>query len=371
MTNRPVELLILQATSFCNIDCGYCYLPNRSDRTKMQDEVAFAAIDRVFEYEQQKQPFTIVFHVGEPLAAGKSFFHNVANHAKARRRDEVWATFNVQTNGTLIDQEWCDLFKEHGFRVGISLDGPEPLHDAFRVDRRGKGSFEKVMLAIELLHRNDIAFHILGVLSSKSYDYADEIYDFFASLDPTHICFNVDEVEGANRESTTFQTDEENYANFWRELCDRWIADNMRLEFRELNGLLASIVSQDGNDTEPLNQMSQPFSIVTVSANGDFSTFSPELMAAPANRFVYGNVLNDSLSSVLHNEKLLIDSAAILAGNVLCRNTCGHFSICRGGSPSNKFYEHGRLNVSETENCRYTKKILADTVVSQLEKALL
>src|SRR5271165_6504710 len=140
----PINLVIVQATSFCNLDCGYCYLPDRQLRNQIPLELVTTIFDRVFESPFVGDAFTVCWHAGEPLAMPVSFYRDafeaVERSRLAHGRDQCFVTQSVQTNATLITQAWCDLFKEYCVEVGVSIDGPAAVHDAHRKYRSGHGS---------------------------------------------------------------------------------------------------------------------------------------------------------------------------------------------------------------------------------------
>src|SRR5262249_42638893 len=108
----------------------------------------------------------------------------------------------IQTNATLIDQEWCDLFAKGGIQVGVSLDGPEDLNDSQRVDRRGKGTFAAAWRGLQLLKANSIPFFLLAVLTEASLDRAEEIWRLIRESGATSIGFNMESVLNAHSDSS-------------------------------------------------------------------------------------------------------------------------------------------------------------------------
>lgn len=370
----PIDLLILQVTEFCNLDCKYCYLPNRSSTAAMTPEVLENAIEHAFSLSVQDKPFTIVFHAGEPLLADKSLFLHAIDFARKFASKSVHANFNVQTNGMFIDEEWCRIFQHGPIQVGVSIDGPQAINDANRIDRRGRGSFAKVKAGIDLLRANNINFHAISVLTEVAYQNPRGMYEFFKELSPTGVCFNVDEIDGANAKSTTYSTSETAVRNFWQTISDSWLADGSRVAIRELNALFDYLSRGPSSKArDQFNQTNCPFGIITVAANGDFSTFSPEFMALPVkhgDRFVYGNVLRDRYEDVLNSAKFLNDLSEITLGVNACNTECEYFAICGGGCPSNKYAEAGSMAVSTTKHCHFSKKIVIEEFMRCVENRL-
>jgi len=112
---------------------------------------------------------------------------------------------SIQTNGTLINDGWCEFIKNHDIRIGLSIDGPELVHDAHRKDRRGQGTHARVMEGVRCLRKHGIDFHVIAVVTERSLDYPDEVFNFFLENGMHQIGFNIEEIEGTNASSTLSQ----------------------------------------------------------------------------------------------------------------------------------------------------------------------
>ncbi|MGB8507830.1 MAG: radical SAM protein, partial [Pyrinomonadaceae bacterium] len=195
MGYKPLDLLVMQPTSFCNLDCTYCYLPNRHIAKRMSYETVDAVFTDLATAPFLGQRLTVVWHAGEPLAAGLPFYFRVVDSSKQLEIRRCHVTHSIQTNATLINDEWCEFFKSHNFRLGVSLDGPSFLHDTARKTRAGKGTHAQVMRGVECLQRHGINFYALCVLTRKSLNHAEDIFEFFTSRGIERLCFNIEEVE--------------------------------------------------------------------------------------------------------------------------------------------------------------------------------
>ena len=118
----PLDLLIFQSTSFCNLDCKYCYLPNRALNSKIDIEIIERTLNNVIESGIIKDSFSIVWHAGEPMVIGVDFYRKVNDLIKKIIPKNITVNQHIQTNATLINDEWCDFFNESNMRVGISVD---------------------------------------------------------------------------------------------------------------------------------------------------------------------------------------------------------------------------------------------------------
>jgi len=369
----PINLVIVQATSFCNLDCGYCYLPDRQLRNQIPLELVTTIFDRVFESPFVGDAFTVCWHAGEPLAMPVSFyrtaFEAVERSRLAHGRDQCFVTQSVQTNATLITQAWCDLFKEYCVEVGVSIDGPAAVHDAHRKYRSGHGSHAAAMRGVALLQQNGIPFNVIAVVTDDSLDRPDEIFDFFYDNGMTDVGFNMEEQEGLNVSSSLAPraSTEERYRAFMQRMWDRTVQAGGEFRLREFETLCSLVYN--GQRLEQTD-MNAPFKIVNFDHAGNFSTFDPELLSVevePYGLFTFGNVLTDSLDSICATEKFRRAHADMQAGVELCRSSCQYFGVCGGGAGSNKYWENRSFRSTETQACRYRAKVVTDIVLAELE----
>jgi uncharacterized protein len=371
----PLQLLILQASPFCNINCKYCYLPDRSATRKMSAAVVEAAVRFVLDANLVKDRFTVVWHAGEPLTVPTSFYRAAVDliGGVVGARSEV--TYSVQTNATTIDHEWCDFLKEHRFHVGVSIDGPEFIHDANRVTRSGQGTFARTMRGVRLLREYDIEFHVIAVLTNASLQHADELFEFFRGIGVSRLGFNIEEAEGPHRSSSITRESEADYIRFMRrfgELC-RASDPPGSIGVRELVNMESCIRGNANGTGRTRGQECTPFSIVSVDSQGNVSTFSPELMGNTGKAysgFVFGNVLRDRFEDVVNGPAFQAAARDIRAGVELCERACGYFAVCGGGAPSNKYYENGTLASTETLHCRYKIQLVAEQVLGEIKASL-
>ena len=158
LTLGPIGLVVLQSTGFCNIDCSYCYLPGRAVKQTMDLGTVRELSQLIFDKTLLNRELDIVWHAGEPLTLPPSYYAEAVEILEEARPREIIAHYGVQTNGTLIDDEWIDLFRRHKFTVGVSLDGPRDLHDRCRKFRNGLGSHDRVIAGISKLQAAGIPF---------------------------------------------------------------------------------------------------------------------------------------------------------------------------------------------------------------------
>ena len=181
----PISIMIKPASSTCNMQCKYCFYndvaKNRETPSHgaMSLQTAETVVKKAFAYADGN-PVWFNFQGGEPLLAGKAFFRATLNLISRANIKNSPVFLGIQTNGTLIDDEWCEIFKTNDFLVGLSLDGDETAN-VNRVDKDGNPTFQKVVAAAKLLQKHDVNFNILTVLTKDVAMRIGKIYPFFTS----------------------------------------------------------------------------------------------------------------------------------------------------------------------------------------------
>jgi uncharacterized protein len=376
-TQPLVELLVIQPTPFCNINCHYCYLTNRNSNKRLSLPILKRTMENVFGGGLVGEKLSIVWHAGEPLvmpiAFYKEAFQAIENLSIAKKK----ITHSIQSNGILINDKWCELIKEHNINLGLSIDGPAFIHDAQRKTRRGAGTHARVMNGVKTLQKNGIDFHVISVITEQSLDYPDEVFGFFLEHGIRRIGFNIEEIEGANQASTlTENSVRERIKDFLHRLYDLQKNAQGAVEIREFENAYRAIAQSSNASAEDVsgrNDQVVPYKIISVDCDGNFSTFSPELLGLNIpvyGDFSFGNIMVDHLADMTRNDKFNRVFEDIQAGVRLCSETCEYYSLCGGGAPSNKYFENGTFASTETMYCRYTIKMPIDIVLADLENSL-
>jgi len=367
----PLELLVLQPTPFCNLDCSYCYLPDRQSTRRMSLETLERTFAWVFSSGLVREPFTLLWHAGEPLVVPVSFYEDAIRLLDRHNRSGVTVYHSFQTNATLLDAEWCAFIRRHGIHLGVSVDGPAYLHDRRRRTRQGKGTLDRVLHGIHLLNEHQVPFHVITVLTADSLDYPDELFDFYQAHQIAQLGFNVEEIEGPNTTSSLLGPQmKERFRRFFARFVDLASSAEPVLAVREFEtsaGALLGVRYGPGART----QENKPWAIVNVDCDGNFSTYSPELLGLSSSRygsFALGNVANDRLEDVLASERFRLLETDVGHGVELCRQSCPYFTFCGGGPPVNKYFENGTFASTETLFCRLPKQVCLDVTLAWLER---
>ena len=226
-----LSLLIKPASGNCNMRCRYCFyadeLDNREIRSygKMSVDTMHTIVDKAMEYGDYE--CTIAFQGGEPTLAGLDFYRDLVAYVTAHENPKkLKIHYALQTNGYLINEEWAAFLGENHFLVGVSLDGLKEIHDRYRLDTAGKGTYQRVISAIRLLEKHQVEYNILTVVTAATARNGQKIYNYFKKnhfgyqqyiecLDP------IGEEPGQHEYSLT----PEKYGEFLKSMFDAWYLD--------------------------------------------------------------------------------------------------------------------------------------------------
>jgi uncharacterized protein len=363
----PLRRVIVQPTSFCNIDCDYCYLADRDSRRVMGQPVV-EALARVLAATPLIGPAVeIRWHSGEPLTAPISFYRQACATLAQALSTRTRVTFSVQTNGMLINDDWCRLFRDFGFEVGVSIDGPASVHDRHRRTRRGAGTHQRALAGVAALRRNGLPFGVISVVTAELLRRGEEYRSFMAALNPVSIGLNPEESEGEHVSDLFGQSGfEAAYAEFLTAMY----------RFQERTGIVvrrfAEISQAISHASLPVrNEQTEPLCLLSVDADGNLSSFSPELLGwrAPAyDDFLLGNVTDGDLDLTAWRTPFARLAADVALGRSRCAQTCPYFSLCGGGAPANKWIENGSFATTVTAACRLNTMTAVDVVLAALEE---
>ncbi len=366
----PLELLVIQPTPFCNLDCSYCYLPDRLDKRKISLETLEKVFDWAFSSGLIRQDFTLLWHAGEPMVLPATFYEQATLVLERCNTSGFAVTQSLQTNATLVNDAWCDFIRRRNVQVGVSVDGPDFLNDRNRTTRSGGGTLERVLRGMQLLRDHDIFFDVITVLTSASLDYPDELFDFYIEHGISDVAFNVEEIEGPHVTSSLAGNGmEPRFRRFYSRFMDLALSSDPPLRVREFESSRSSIARPE--ELSRRTQENRPFGILNVDCEGNFSTYSPELLGLSSPRlgsFALGNVARDTLDSVLAMPRFIALDDEIRRGVDLCQDSCRYYPFCGGGPPGNKYFENGNFATTETLSCRLHKKATFDVALDKFER---
>jgi uncharacterized protein len=365
-----INIVVVQPTPFCNINCSYCYLPQRADKTVMRHSTVRVLFEQLFASSWASQELTVIWHAGEPLVVPPIFYESAFQTIAALCPSSVRVQHSMQTNGMLLSTEWCDLFKRWHVGVGVSIDGPRRLNDAHRLTRTGRSTFDQALAGIRLLRREGVPFHVISVLSQTSMDASQELLDFYVAEGIEDVCFNVEESEGAHTSDLLGGNDPQRRFRVFLSTFWQLARQGGKIRFiREIDGMLARVFRPEGELVR--NVQVEPFGMLNVDCSGNVSTFSPELLGlknAKYNDFVIGNINADSLEEMRRSAAMRAMLRDIAAGVELCRQSCEYFSVCGGGAPVNKLFENGSFESARTSFCDLTQKVPIDLILEAFSR---
>jgi uncharacterized protein len=377
-----ISLVIVQSTSFCNLDCSYCYVPDRSIKGSISDET-LSHFFRVLFSSDLSDDCRIVWHAGEPLVSGIAFYERMLeiqrHHNTRGRRIAHW----IQTNGTLIDEAWCAFFKQNSVSISISVDGPAFLHDRHRTDRGGRGSFHRVFRGVELLKRWKIPYQVLSVITREALNFPDEYFEFLLENGIERSAFNIEELNAQTKRSSMVSKEDladredlmREYKHFVGTLFNLWKRNYQEIEIRELSQMY-HIVNEKSKNLAFRRVSEEQFGmeVLNIKKNGDVSTFSPELIEGndgDPDSFVLGNVRDlTSFAELMHTPRYKAIEDEVHTGIEKCRKSCAYFDFCGGGHLSAKYFENGTFACTETDYCKLHRQALVDVVLDNLSTAV-
>ena len=226
-----LSLLIKPASGSCNMRCRYCFYADETENRetalmgRMSTETMHTIVDKALEYGDYQCAF--VFQGGEPSLAGLPFYQDLTDYVNSRPNPKhIQFSYCFQTNGYALNDDWGKWFAENKVLVGISLDGPKEIHDHYRVDCAGKGTFNKVMDSIKMLRRHNVDFNVLTVVNGANARRGKQVYEFFKKQDFRYQqyieCLDpIGEVQGNHEYSLTA----EKYEQFLKAQFDAWYLD--------------------------------------------------------------------------------------------------------------------------------------------------
>jgi uncharacterized protein len=223
---KPLYVMLKPVGAVCNLRCKYCYYLEKKDL--YPDSATYTMSDDLLEeficryLESQTMPETLfTWHGGETLMRNIGFYKKALalqrKYGRGRPVDNV-----LQTNGTLLTDEWCRFFKENNFLIGVSIDGPRHCHDVYRKDREGRPSFHRVMKGIELLKKHGVEFNVMGTVNDYNVDYPLEFYRFFKKMDCRYIQF-APIVETVGGQAAAWNVPAAKWGDFLIAIFDEWV----------------------------------------------------------------------------------------------------------------------------------------------------
>lgn len=324
---KPFSLLIKPASADCNMNCHYCFYLKKSSLYpqekvhRMTEETLDKLISSYMETSQHC--YTFGWQGGEPTLMGMDFFKKVVELQKRYGKAKSLVSNGLQTNGTLIDNDFARFLSRYRFLVGISLDGPQYMHNHYRKTIKGKGTFNNVMDTIDILKENDVEFNILVLVNDINVKKAKEIYEFLVYNNIYYHqyipCVEFD----SNGNLKPYSINGEQWGNFLIELFNLWYpGDIHRISIRLFDSILSYLVRGKSTICHMENDCRQ---YLVVEYNGDIY---------PCDFFVrndlrLGNINTDSWEDLLNSASYSEFGKAKSGFSFICKS-CQYLDFCYG-----------------------------------------
>lgn len=321
--------MVKPSSSLCNMSCKYCFYHSlaRQRESYSYGQMSFETIERVI-YEALKfaagGPFYLSFQGGEPLLRGKEFFRFVLDKIREHNKKHSPVALAVQTNGLHIDDEWCRLFLEGNFLVGLSLDGEEE-DNINRVDNAGNPVFGKVLASAKLLQRYGVDFNVLCVVTERAAKNIARIYKFFASQGFRHLQF-IPCLKPLGSGYSPFCITERTYGDYLITLFDLYLEDIRNGNYVSVRHLDNFALLAKGQRAEQCGMNGTCGAQFVVE--GDGTVFPCDFYCL--DEFKLGNINETTFSDIARLAKFwqFIKGSASESRKCL---SCAYYNLCRGG----------------------------------------
>ena len=354
---RGFTSMVKPVGSLCNMRCKYCYyLDKAALYDYRQPLMSYELLERYIRanIEGNNSPvIAFAWHGGEPLLAGKEFFRKAValeqKYAEGRTVEN-----SIQTNGLFLDDEWCAIFRDNNFLVGVSIDGPEHIHDAHRVDAGGQPTFARVMKGIERLYRNRVEYNTLTTVNIHSEGRGAEVYNFLRGISVFMQFLPVAELlcdgriqspEAQKADIAPWSVSAKGFGEFMCDVFDIWVKKDVGRRYVQLfDATLALMV---GVQPSVCSLCETCGSGLTVEHNGDVYC---------CDHFVYpeykiGNIHTDRLADLAYCDRQFefgVAKRALLPRE--CRH-CKYYNLCHGECPKHRFIDDNRGEYGKNYLC--------------------
>ena len=346
---------IIQTTENCNLACKYCYISD--ERKDMNIEVLKTSIDKLSKAIDKGGRLRITWHGGEPLSRGLDFYL-YAQELLSQHKNGIHVSQGMQTNGTLVDEEVIDFSKKHDIGIGLSIDGPEDIHNANRIYHKGGGSFTRAMESLNLLRKHQLPTGAISVFTKKSIGREEDIYGFFKE-NKLNVQINPLALLGkSKRNEEEIGVTSKEYGKAMSNLFLMWFYEkNPTMKFDNFWHIMGAIATGTPTICTYSNNCCGT-SYISICPNGD---------VYPCNRFSWnetfllGNIMEQNLDDMFSSDVL---QEFRNRKDLKSCQPCEYHNICNGGC-SGSAYSHTNRIMSKDYYCTAIKTMFKTT-----EKAL-
>jgi uncharacterized protein len=350
---KPFHIMAKPHGPICNLSCTYCYYlekenlyPGNGRDFRMRDEVLENYV-RQYILAQPAETIRFAWQGGEPTLLGVKFFERAIElqkkYAGGRKIENAF-----QTNGTLLDDKWGEFLARNNFLIGLSIDGPEELHDAYRVDKGGQPTFGRVMRGLSFLKKHGVDFNTLTVVNRKNSYHAGEVYRFLKQIGSTFLQFipiveQVSSEQDANglvllkpfsRQQTTvseWSVEPLQFGSFLLQIFDAWVIQDVGRIFVQIFDV--SLESWHGVPQSLCVFAPECGQALAIEHNGDL--YSCDHFVYPENKL--GNIMDRSLDTLITQPQQSRFGRAKAAALPLDCQKCDVLFACNGECPKHRF----------------------------------
>lgn len=349
---KPLYVMLKPAGSLCNLACEYCYYLEKKNLYNKEGNEKFIMSDDLLERftEQyilsQTQPqILFTWHGGESLMRPISFYQRALELQKKYGRGRHIENC-IQTNGTLLNDDWCKFFKENNWLVGVSIDGPQEFHDEYRKNKQGLPSFQKVMKGINLLNKHGVEWNAMAVVNEYNADYPLEFYNFFKEINCHYIQFTpvvermtryqdgrylATPLEDERAELADFSITPEQWGNFTCAVFDEWVKQDVGNYYIQLFD--ATLANWVGEKPGVCSLAATCGHAGVMEYNGD--VYVCDHFVFP--EFKLGNIYTKTLTQMMYSEEQLGFGADKQRQLPMQCKECEFLFACNGECPKNRF----------------------------------
>ncbi|MCC0660859.1 SPASM domain-containing protein [Clostridioides sp. ZZV14-6154] len=328
---KHLSVLIKPASSLCNLRCKYCFYADVSDARKiksygiMNDSTMKKLIDNVYRDLEENDIITFAFQGGEPTLAGIDFFRLFVEYVNTKN-SKVKVQYVIQTNGTLINEEWCQFLKENRFIVGLSIDCMSNNHNENRVDANQKGTFNQVIKTKEMFDKNSIDYNILCVLTNNIARYPKKVFSFIIDNNIKYIQFIpcLNDLDCSNESKHALKP--ERFSSFYKQIYSLWEEEYKKGNYISIGLIdnIANLLTRGRTGTCGMSGQCQ----IQYVIEADGGVYPCDFYVL--DEYKIGDITKDSLKEIFNNKKAqqFINNKEELTQ--ICKN-CEYVRLCNGG----------------------------------------
>ncbi|MBQ8602425.1 MAG: anaerobic sulfatase-maturation protein [Bacteroides sp.] len=346
---KPVYVMLKPVGAQCNLACAYCYYLEKAKLVhdgsgQLMSEELLETFTKEYIQSQTMPQVLFTWHGGETLLRPLDFYRKALEFQRKYAGGRIIDNC-IQTNGTLLTDEWCRFFKENNWLVGVSIDGPQRFHDAFRKNKQGQPSFDKVMRGIELLNKHGVEWNAMAVVNGYNVEYPLEFYRFFKSIGCRYIQFTpvverikhsedgrmLAHAEEEDCPLTDLSVNPEQWGNFLCVLFDEWIRTDVGRYFIQLfDATLANWVGEEPGICSMARSCGKA---LAMEFNGDLYACDHYVFS----EYKLGNIRSHSLAGMLYGKEQMAFGENKWRKLTSRCNECKYLFACNGECPKNRF----------------------------------